>query len=779
MSRMASRIASLASLLVGAIALLSPAAGADQSPPHPGPFQPQLMTSNRPICASLLPDVRAAYLSKTPLVGSTKPPSISFNALTAVSGSASTRSFTLGPEDPARSQVFVQPGGTRLFTYVVTLPGCGGACEGTRVLVSIRPISADVGNAGAAESGAGPDIAETPGFGPWTVYRDQKGYYYLVGIVDDQLQIFLMAPPDRWQTTCAISLAPHDLSNSSDAATRAAVRAVNQMATVALTMEGADSNCGTLHTRDRWAEALGEKLKETVYRPSAVKPPSTADSSSPNSYGDYSRIADALADWSVSGIYEFHAFHAYQSAFHRAAQALGVLYAKDYGSDPARSTALAEEKLRDALSYGFGFYEYVHLSDEATSFRRIILDHRPLAGLPSAPLLGLNVTLPSRDALISLAVENPAAVRLLLAKGAQPDIPNDFGKTPLMYAAQYNQLESARLLLEAGANPNAVTVHPSDTCGYSLGTTNVTALDYAARYASADVIKLLLAHGAVTYIRSKGFGEVAGYPLDWLHQYAATSEGSNANINASEVPQLEQLLKVPTGAQLRQQAAKLIGHAESLYASGKPDAALEELKLALSADPDDGRGVADLPLVALRAGELGVALEGATRAIAILKSPADRAAAWFNEGLACEKSDWRWVTYNGKYYCRNGPIPPFVNAWEQQPTPARLSKLTEVLQTARHWHCVSGSGPSAVTYQFIIYYGDDKTPFEEIGRVYAVHAGGQHVDPRSIAWSWSPNDSLGKFHVISRIPLGTVTLTVMEGPFGGGNPRIDGKECTM
>jgi ankyrin repeat protein len=779
MTRVASGIASLASLLVGAIALLNPAAGADWSPAHPGPFQPQLVTNNATICGSLLPNVRAAYLSKTPLVGSAKPPSISFNALTAVSGSASTRSFMLGPEDPRRSQAFVQPGGTRLVTYVVTLPGCGGACEGTMVLVSLRPISADVANATVAEGRAGPDIAETPGFGPWTVYRDERGYYYLAGVVDDQLQIFLIAPPNQWQMTCAISLAPHDLSKNSDAATRAAVLAVNQLTTVALTMEGADSNCGTSHTHDSWAEALEEELKETVYRPSAITPPSTADSSSPNSYGDYSRIADALADWSVSGIYEFRAFHAYQSVFHQAVQALSVLYASDYGSDPTRSTSLAEEKLRDALSYGFGFYEYVSFSDEATSFRRIILEHKPLAGLPSAPLQELNGTLPSRDALISLAVEYPAAVRLLLAKGAQPDIPNDFGKTPLMYAAQYNQLESARLLLDAGANPNAVTLQPSDTCEYSLGTTNVTALDYAARYASAAVIKLLLAHGAVTYIRSKGFGEVEGYPLDWLHQYAAASGGSNSNIKASEVPGLEQLLKVPTGAQLQQQAAKLINRAESLYAGGKPDSALGELKLALSADPDNDRGVADLPLIALRTGEVGVALEGTIRAIAILKTPGGRAAAWFNEGLACEKANWRWVTYDGKYYCRNGPIPSFINAWEQQPTPVRLSKLTEVLQTARHWHCVSGSGPSAVTYQFTVYYGDDKTRFEEIGRVYALHAADQHLDPHSISWSSSSNDPTGEFHVVSRIPLGAVTLTVMEGPYGGDNPRIDGKACTM
>jgi hypothetical protein len=533
MTARAPRIVSLASsLFVSAIALLTPAGGADWSLAHPGPFQPQLVRSEAPICGRLLPDVRAAYLSNTPLVGSSYPPSILFSALTDVPDTT----------DQNGNQVFVQPGGTRFFTNVATLPGCGGACEGSSVLVSLRPIPASVANGG----GAGPDIVQTPGRGPWGVYRDRKGYYYLVGVVDNQLQIFLIAPPRQWQATCAFSLAPTDLSKSSDAATRAAVLTIDQLNAAALSLEGAESDCGSMNTRGRWAEALGEELKETVYRPSAVEPPSTADSSSANSYGDYSRVADALADWSVGGIWEFHTFQTYQSAFHRAAQALSALYTSDYGLVPARSTALAEERLRNALSYGFGFYQYEPFSDDAASFRRSILEHRPLAELPSAPLSDPSKTLPGRDALLSLAVEYPAAMRLLLKHGADPNTPNEFGKTPLMYAAQYNQLESARLLLEAGANPNAVTIQPADNCEYSISRTNVTALDYAARYGSAALIKLLVAHGAATNIRSMRFGGVAGYPLDWLD--ASTASGLNSNIKASEVPELEQLLRVSTEA---------------------------------------------------------------------------------------------------------------------------------------------------------------------------------------------------------------------------------------
>jgi ankyrin repeat protein len=569
-------------------------------------------------------------------------------------------------------------------------------------------------------------------------------------------------------------------SMSSDSATGAAILAVNQMTTAALTMEGADSNCGTMRTRDRWEGALEEELKKTVYQPSASEPPSTADHSSPNSYGDYPRIVTSMAVWSKGGAFEFQAYQSYQLQFHRTVQALGILYHADYGWSPALSTSVAKKNLENALSYGFGFYMYQPFTSEQASYRRAILEHRSLAGLQAAPLSELQKTVPGTDPLLSVAIENPDALRLLLQKGVTPDSPNDFGKTPLMYAAQYNELASARLLLKAGADPNAVTVQPFDQCEYRLGTTNVTALDYAARYASAAMMKLLLSHGAVTYIRSVGFGQVAGYPVDWLHRYSAANEGSNPHLNAADLPELERLLRVPAKPELQREASRLVYRAESLYAASKPALALRDLQLALAGDPDNDRAIADLPVIALRMGELGVALQGAKRATTQFKTPAGRAAAWFNEGLACQQAEGRSVPYNGNVYCENGYIPPFVEAWQDQPTPARLAKLTEALRSERHGHCISGTGASAVTYQFVFYNGGAKTHFENVGRVYVLHAADQHIDPRSISWSWGRGEK--NLHVIAHFPLGTDTLTVLQTPtstYFGGNPTIDGKECRL
>jgi hypothetical protein len=146
------------------------------------------------------------------------------------------------------------------------------------------------------------------------------------------------------------------------------------------------------------------------------------------------------------------------------------------------------------------------------------------------------------DPLISVAVHRPEVLRLLLDRGplAPPYLDElrrgdqtvdanartRIGKTPLMVAAEIDRLESVRILLDHGADPNAALDAPE------LRHDRRTALHYAAAGASAPVIEALLDAGAdPAAADTRGFSAV-----DYLQGRGPT--GSNPKLTAAEVERL-------------------------------------------------------------------------------------------------------------------------------------------------------------------------------------------------------------------------------------------------
>ena len=79
------------------------------------------------------------------------------------------------------------------------------------------------------------------------------------------------------------------------------------------------------------------------------------------------------------------------------------------------------------------------------------------------------------------------AVRILLAAGADSNVQDDEGMSPLRFCAEKGYLEMARLLLLCGATK---TIHEG------AGPTGMNALGFAATRLHVDMVRLLLAHGA-------------------------------------------------------------------------------------------------------------------------------------------------------------------------------------------------------------------------------------------------------------------------------------------
>lgn len=94
--------------------------------------------------------------------------------------------------------------------------------------------------------------------------------------------------------------------------------------------------------------------------------------------------------------------------------------------------------------------------------------------------------------------------RLLLELGANPNATNDLGRTGLMFASSYGYADIVEVLLAAGADPNLV---PTDSDGFP-------ALIVAAQNGQAAVVAMLLRNGADVDIQDKK-GRTA---LDWALQ---------------------------------------------------------------------------------------------------------------------------------------------------------------------------------------------------------------------------------------------------------------------
>jgi len=124
-------------------------------------------------------------------------------------------------------------------------------------------------------------------------------------------------------------------------------------------------------------------------------------------------------------------------------------------------------------------------------------------------------------------------IKKLLEEGADPNIRDGDGNTPLYFAASKGCAEVARLLLEHGADPNA-----QDKNGE-------TPLHVAAFNGHVDVVRLLLEHGADPTVKNKdgdtpldlarrrGHREVVSLIEEWLRRRREPSRPGAAPVRSA------------------------------------------------------------------------------------------------------------------------------------------------------------------------------------------------------------------------------------------------------
>ncbi|MDR0666007.1 MAG: ankyrin repeat domain-containing protein [Campylobacteraceae bacterium] len=236
-------------------------------------------------------------------------------------------------------------------------------------------------------------------------------------------------------------------------------------------------------------------------------------------------VHDFITSWAYDGIYNYDIYQQYNDVKNRARNDLVQYYKEEFGVNEKKAKEWADTAYDKILSSHFAISSsYGYFGD---NIRTLLLKGASVDEIE--PLLVGNWTRKERniqdydnwlhnnyEPTLFYSLKHPNLVKLLLEKGANVNDVNDFNKTALMYAAQFNLYESAKILLDNGINVNAA-ISESDnpfSC-LSIGTYGVSALHYAVRYADIGFIKLLLDNGA-----DKGLKDTSGKtPLDWLETY--------------------------------------------------------------------------------------------------------------------------------------------------------------------------------------------------------------------------------------------------------------------
>lgn len=667
---------------------------------HPSPkvagFLPELTEESSPICERVLADVRRWY--RLGAKNYREYGAGTFPGMTSAFTNKKGELVWAAEAQPDLAPKYLLDGGEivlagkkiRLGRY--THNGCGGACERYQILAWTDDRSYAQARQDDALVQRSPPESLEPEF-----YKGEDGHYYAIALEKPfsgraAVHAYQLQADASWTRSCYIPVEP-------EAVTVLPELLALELATQAVMKEGG-STCGSMRTRERWMADLHKAVKIAMYHPKALQEFSDGRSEYVDEFGLFAKDIEGLTLWGLMDIADQELFQQLRQSIGSAKISLAAYYQQQYGWTQSESESFAKAAVEGAVSRAIRFYQYTPISTSAEQeLRAAILAQEPIErlkqrSLPKTQLNGFG-TRQKRDyfddthgeSLLNIAVGHPAALQWLLEQGGDPNWSNDFGKTPLMYAVQQNQPEAVRLLLRHGANPNAATVWPIDSCYYALSTVGATPLHYAARYASDEVIDALVAAGAETYLRTRGASphtpeETAS---DWLLRYRAESPERDAMLIK---------LASPSEAVLGDKASKLVRDAEASYQAGAVERSLQLLSLALAAEPKNERALSSMSLVALRAGQPERAAEAAQSLLDLQPLNKTAAEVWFNYGLVCEtmanqNRGYPGFSFNGNDYCLNGVLHGFVRAAVLADNPARRKKIVDLFSQKQIPSCMA------------------------------------------------------------------------------------------
>lgn len=280
-----------------------------------------------------------------------------------------------------------------------------------------------------------------------------------------------------------------------------------------------------------------------------------------------SLVADR-PDWASYGLWNKKEYDSIFPRGLKAVQKLAELYQKTYGTDSSVAISAAYSVLHsypvaptrylsnknEPLTHLFeGSYEGFgiptgsegDMKNAQTYLRRAMLNDYPaiaskeiIKGIPEV-LTKLYGERKKVDTPLQIAASyRPELIEFMLEHGAKVDEPNWFGKTPLMYAIQYQNLEAVKTLVEHGSDVNhktfeikKITENLGQTCNFHLQAGLRTPLMYAAWHGNPEIVLFLLGKGADKNLQDTNSKKAA----DYLEK--------NESLTSSEVLAMKRLLQ--------------------------------------------------------------------------------------------------------------------------------------------------------------------------------------------------------------------------------------------
>lgn len=634
--------------------------------PNKAWFKPSLIENNSPVCQHFLNNANTAFFGSNFYSNYQ-----SENDEVLISGAYDSSGF---------DHVLINS--KAVYVRIVLRHGCGGACEGEQAFASTSPIDEAMRYVNDFSESQRQLMSPVTTINNTLFIKAGDGNYYLISS-GSSIEINQLKVDASWEKTCEISISPTE-AQYADFANADQLREIFKKLESSLSpVLGGYGNCGSSNAGGRRWHLLKQLSSAASYRPWVLN----------QSKNNIKNSFNYLENWSLLGLHQFNSYTNFNEEIKVAIPSVKDIYSELYGLNDKHANQMANLVINSIVANVISPASPSQQEDRRTILK-VLFEKADLSTIKS---ITTDIKLLDKvegdgfayDSLLVAAIDYPEALQYLLEQGLDPNQQNEFGKTPLMYAAQNNQFESIALLLSKKAAPNLSTIIPLDTCYYTLSKSGMHALHYAVRYASPEVIKLLIENGAdpiVTTSEREG-----GYPIDWLHKYtAADAEEPNKNIPASEIPALEKLLSLPSAEEMKKLVLKYNTGAEKAYTENNLQEAYVLIQKALQLQPVNERALSNLGLIAMKMEKNEIALEAIKKLIDHGTDKKMVANAWYNYGMICDTTKGR-VYYKDNTYCTSSRIHNYLSSYLAAPSEARKNKLFDAVEgSAKACHFKDG-----------------------------------------------------------------------------------------